>query len=137
MKIILIDDDSIAMENIFLTIQLDLPSFEVRQFSYPEEFEKAKIDDIAIVLLDIMFAGDGEFEGGFDLGLKFYRKFKEINQSVPVIIFTNKTRASIEVKEIIYIENNHDVILEKPTISMESIILTIKQLLRIVPTENQ
>jgi len=128
-KIIIIDDDRISLDNFELAIEIDLPTFEVKTFHYPEQFKEEDINDVSLIILDIMFAGDGEFLGGYDLGLKFYRKFKEKNPTIPVIIFTNKAKSIVGEKEIKIIEDNGDLFFDKSTASLNSFLESIRKII--------
>jgi len=124
-KIIILDDDKNSMDNLKLTIELDMPGYEVLVFQYPEQFEDASINNISLIVLDVMFAGDGEFKGGFDLGLDFYFKYKNENPTIPVIILTKKTKKSIDPKKIQLIKNKGDLFIEKPSISIKDLVKLI------------
>ena len=58
-----------------------------------------------------MFVGNGEFEGGFDLGLSFYNDFKEMNRSIPIIILTNNEINKIDIEMLKKIQLNNDIII--------------------------
>jgi len=128
-KIIIIDDDKKSMEFIELAIELDLPAYNVVLFQYPKQFIDSNPRDVKLIILDIMFAGDGEFDGGFDLGLEYYQEIKEIYQKTPIILFTNKSKELISEPFKLLIEENGDQIIEKPSVSLDGFIVTIKDLL--------
>ncbi len=133
MKIVIIDDDAMSMENLELTLEMDLSSFEICLYKFPEEFinEEINIEQVVLIILDVMFAGDGENVGGFDMGLTFYLKFKNENPLIPIIILTNRTKTSIKTEILAEIENNGDLIFEKPQVSVPDIISNMKRLLNI------
>jgi len=137
-NIVIIDDDRKSMESLELAIELDLPDFELKIFQYPEEFEDASIEDISLIILDIMFAGDGEHKGGFNLGIEFYNKYKQKNSSIPFIIYTNKTRDSLNEETIKIIEElNNDIFFEKPSVSLDLLIQKIKEVINSKSNNNE
>ncbi len=138
-NIVIIDDDRKSMESLELTIELDLPDYKSIIFQYPEDFEEANIEDISLIILDIMFAGEGDNQkGGFNLGIEFYLNYKEKNPSVPFIIFTNKTRDSLNEETIKIIEEiNNDIIIEKPSVSLDLLIQKIKEFINSKSNDNE
>jgi len=128
-NIIIIDDDRKSIESLELSISLDLANCNLICFQYPEDFEKTDIEDISLIILDIMFASDGEDYGGFNLGIVFYEKYKQKNPSVPFIIFTNKTKDSIDKWTIKTIKENGDLFVEKPSVSLDLLIQQIKEII--------
>ncbi len=130
-NIIIIDDDGKSTESLELSISLDLVHCKLICFQYPEEFEKANIEDISLIILDIMFAGDGVHSGGYNLGIEFYLKYKQNNPSVPFIIFTNKTANSVGDNIIKLIKDNGDKFIEKPSVSLDDFITIIKERLEL------
>lgn len=125
----IIDDDLNSLEDLVLGMKMTFPNYEIEQFQYPEEFENANITNIQILILDIMFAGDGEFEGGFDRGIEYYFEFKEKNPDIIVILFTNKTKLSIDKPTLKIIENNKDIYIEKPSVDIEGFCKLVRETL--------
>ncbi len=128
-RIVIIDDDIKSLDSLDIVIAVNFPDNKIVYFNHPEEFRKIQIDEISLIILDIMFVGNGEFEGGFDLGLSFYNDFKEMNRSIPIIILTNNEINKIDIEMLKKIQLNNDIIIEKCNVNLYGIIDLIKKIL--------
>ncbi len=93
-KIIFIDDDKSEIEGFILACK-DIQGKKVKYFSNTGDETKKFIlkhnQTIDLVLLDIMFEGDGEnYYGGYQEGVIFYKSFLKSIDNLLTIIFTNK-----------------------------------------------
>jgi len=126
-KIVVIDDDRKSIEKLELSIALDLANYKLMFFEYPEEFEEANIEDISLIILDIMFVGNGKHNGGINLGIEFYLKYKKKNPLTPIIFYTNTTEVNIEEDFMKIIKENGDLFIEKPSTLLNSLLSIIKK----------
>lgn len=97
-KIIFIDDDYSSIKaTYFLGCQISFSFDDVMHFHQPEqalEYLKDNSNNVLIIVLDIMFAGDGEFDGGFTKGSEFYKNELAKNYpNIKVIVLTHTPNA--------------------------------------------
>lgn len=129
----MIDDELSQIELLKFKLDINFPKYNVLHFKYPERFEKDSIDikqEVALILLDIMFVGDKENgQGGFNRGLEWYEVFKTSYPTVPVIILTNIKKNKISDDNLILIENNGDKLFQKTSKKPSELVLIIKKLI--------
>lgn len=128
-KIILIDDDKAAHEFYIMVLKASFPDNEVKFYQYPEEFDSDNIySDTVIVVLDIMFAGNGPIKGGFDYGIKWYETFKQMHPKIPVIILTNLPSSNTDefMESII---SNKDILIKKPSITPNELAAIVEEII--------
>ena len=115
-RVIFIDDDFSGIEMYKNACETEFADVKSEYYEQPEiAFDAIKNDtsNISLIILDIMFAGDGEFEGGFDRGRTYYYKIKEILPKAKIIIFTNRIKGNMYdfFEEI---QRDKNLFIEKP-----------------------
>lgn len=89
----MIDDDYADMELTFYSVVAAFPEYEVKYFLQPEDVDTDNLDDVALIILDIMFQGQSLMKkGGANRGLEFYEEIKGKNNSIPIILYTNRDK---------------------------------------------
>ena len=130
MKILIIDDNhSSIVDTYILACNIIFGSNNVEYFMQPEqaeEFLKKNFNEVDIIILDIMFTGDGEHKGGFYRGIDAYNEFKNKYSKIPIIILTQMERNDLPIEFLTKIEVNQDLFQEKVSTSPEQLLNQIK-----------
>ena len=133
-NIIFIDDDKTSIEEFILACK-DINGKKVEFFDNTGEETKKFIrenhEKIDLIILDIMFVGDGEnYYGGYAEGVIFYKSFLQSINNLLTIIFTNKIPVNFREDFIKYgVDHSEIEVIEKNKITIIDFKEKIKSLL--------
>lgn len=102
--ILLVDDEKRRMESYVEELRLSGYEVEIKSdVDSALDFFNENYKQIELLILDIMMPAGNVFENvdtkyGLRTGIIFYKKIRNLNLSLPIIIFTNVSNEAVEKK---------------------------------------